>query len=154
MPIKEHQLEEFREIFNLYDEEGDGLIDGSQMGMVIRALGLGPTNEAIDKAAGKSYKKGEKRIPFEEVVPVYEALQKEKAVGTQADFVEALRVFDKDECGKCLGAELRHALMSLGERLTKDEVDDIMDGQEDPEGNINYESFIKKVMAGPFPDEN
>jgi len=26
-------------------------------------------------------------------------------------------------------------------------------GIEDSDGNVNYESFIKKVMAGPFPDD-
>lgn len=42
--------------------------------------------------------------------------------GTYADFVEGLKVFDKEECGKILSAELRHILLALGERLTADEV--------------------------------
>jgi Ca2+-binding EF-hand superfamily protein len=67
--------------------------------------------------------------------------------------MEGLRVFDKDETGKILGAELRHILLALGERLNADQVSEIMDGVEDGEGMVNYEAFIKKIMAGPFPDQ-
>ena len=53
-------------------------------------------------------------MTFEEWLPIYEQLTKEKEVGTFADFMEGLKVFDKDECGKILAAELRHVLMALG----------------------------------------
>lgn len=46
-----------KEVFNLYDDEGDGKIDGTQIGSVCRALGLKPTNAMVHKAAGKEYKK-------------------------------------------------------------------------------------------------
>jgi len=143
-----------KEVFNLFDDVGDGKIDAVQIGTLARALGLKPTQAQVTKAAGAEYKRaGEKRLSLEEFLPIYEQLQKEKEVGTFADFMEGLRVFDKEECGKILVAELRHALLALGERLTVDEADEIVSGIEDSDGNVNYESFIKKVMAGPFPDD-
>jgi myosin light chain 6 len=143
-----------KEVFNLFDDVGDGKIDATQIGTVARALGLKPTQAQVTKAAGAEYKRaGEKRLSLEEFLPVYEQLQKEKEVGTFADFMEGLRVFDKEECGKIMVAELRHALLALGERLTVEEADEIVSGIEDSDGNVNYESFIKKVMAGPFPDD-
>jgi myosin light chain 6 len=146
---------EKQEVFNLFDDIGDGKIDGTQIGTVARALGLKPTQAQVTKAAGAEYKRtGEKRLSMEEFLPIYEQLQKEKEVGTFADFMEGLRVFDKDESGKILVAELRHALLALGERLTVEEADEIVAGIEDAEGMVSYESFIKKVMAGPYPDES
>jgi len=143
-----------KEVFNLFDDVGDGKIDAIQIGTLARALGLKPTQAQVTKAAGAEYKRaGEKRLSLEEFLPIYEQLQKEKEVGTFADFMEGLRVFDKEECGKILVAELRHALLALGERLTVEEADEIVSGIEDSDGNVNYESFIKKVMAGPFPDD-
>jgi myosin light chain 6 len=145
---------EQKEVFGLFDDIGDGKIDATQIGTVARALGLKPTQAQVTKAAGAEYKKsGEKRLSLEEFLPIYEQLQKEKEVGSFADFMEGLRVFDKEECGKILVAELRHALLALGERLTVDEADEIVQGVEDADGNVNYESFIKKVMAGPFPED-
>uniref|UniRef100_A0A1I7ZGY0 EF-hand domain-containing protein n=1 Tax=Steinernema glaseri TaxID=37863 RepID=A0A1I7ZGY0_9BILA len=159
--------DQLKEIFNLYDEELDGKIDGTQIGDVVRAAGLKPTNAMVVKASGQEFKrKGEKRITFEEWLPIYEQLSKEKGlhspgtgyrslreVGSYADFVEGLKVFDKDECGKILVAELRHILLALGERLSAEEVDELLKGVEDAEGMVAYEAFIKKVIAGPFPDE-
>jgi Ca2+-binding EF-hand superfamily protein len=144
-----------KEIFGLFDDVGDGKIDGTQIGTVARAFGLKPTQAQVTKAAGAEFKRpGEKRFAYEEFLPIYEQLQKEKEVGTYADFMEGLRVFDKEENGKILVAELRHALLALGERLTVEEADEIVAGVEDADGNVNYESFIKKIMAGPFPDES
>lgn len=155
MAPKAKSKDEAKEIFNLYDEELDGKIDATQIGDVVRACGLKPTNAMVTKASGAEYKKkGEKRITFEEWLPIYEQLQKEKDVGSYHDFLEGLKVFDKDESGKILAAELRHVLLALGERLNTEEVDEIMMGVEDGEGMVTYDAFIKKVMAGPFPDQD
>jgi Ca2+-binding EF-hand superfamily protein len=144
--------EEAKDAFILYDDEGDSKIDATQIGNVARALGLKPTNAQVHKAAGKEYKKlGEKRLTFEEFFPIFEQLSKEKEAGTFADYMECLKVFDKDESGKIYGAELRHALLSLGERLLIEDVDELLNGVEDGEGLVNYKSFIEKVLAGPFP---
>jgi myosin light chain 6 len=151
MPVK---AEEAKETFSLYDDVGDGKIDCLQIGTVARALGLKPTNAMVHKAAGQEYKReGEKRLSFEEFFPIYEQLSKEKDTGTQADFIEGLKVFDKEENGKVMGAELRHILQALGERLKAEDVDEIMMGVEDADGYINYKTFIDKVLAGPFPEQ-
>jgi Ca2+-binding EF-hand superfamily protein len=155
MSITDKKKDELKEIFNLYDEELDGKIDGMQIGDVVRAAGLKPTNAMVTKASGQEFKrKGEKRITFEEWLPIYEQLTKEKEQGSFPDFMEGLKVFDKEESGKILAAELRHILLALGERLSADEVDEMMKGVEDGEGMVNYEAFIKKVLAGPFPDKD
>jgi myosin light chain 6 len=144
-----------KESFGLYDDVGDSKIDCLQIGDVCRALGLKPTQAQVHKAAGQEYKReGEKRLTFEEFFPIYEQLAKEKEIGTQADFIEGLKVFDKEENGKVMGAELRHVLQALGERLKADEVEEIMLGVEDADGNINYKTFIDKVLAGPFPEQD
>jgi Ca2+-binding EF-hand superfamily protein len=154
MAISDKKKDELKEIFNLYDEELDGKIDGLQIGDVVRAAGLKPTNAMITKASGQEYKrKGEKRVTFEEWLPIYEQLSKEKEQGSFHDFMEGLKVFDKEETGKILAAEVKHVLMALGERLTAHEIEEVMDGVADAEGMIDYAAFIKKVMAGPFPKE-
>jgi len=43
-------------------------------------------------------------------------------------------------------AELRHVLTTLGEKLSEDEVEQLLTGHEDNNGQINYEDFIKIIL--------
>ena len=59
---------------------------------------------------------GNKRVSFEEFLPVYLSCQKKKDEGTMEDFIEGLKVFDKEGNGFINSAELRHVLTSLGKK--------------------------------------
>ncbi|KAJ3676571.1 hypothetical protein LUZ60_003983 [Juncus effusus] len=61
---------------------------------------------------------------------------------------EAFRVFDKDQNGFISAAELRHVMINLREKLTDEEVDEmIREADVDGDGQINYEEFVKVMMA-------
>ena len=49
-------------------------------------------------------------------------------------------MFDKDGNGMISAVELRHVMMNLGEKLTDEEIDQmIQEADADGDGNINYE---------------
>lgn len=48
--------------------------------------------------------------------------------GTADDFIRGFRVFDKEGNGYIGAGELRYVLTSLGEKLSDDEVDELMKG--------------------------
>ena len=55
-------------------------------------------------------------------------------------FLGPLVVFDKDGNGFISAAELRHVMTNLGEKLTDEEVDEmIREADIDGDGQINYE---------------
>jgi len=146
-------IEDVQEVFDLYDfwDGRDGLVDAAKVGDLLRCTGLNPTVSIVNKNGGKD-KFGEKQYKFEEILPIYKAVADEKDTGTFADFMEAFKTFDREGQGFVASAEARHVLTSLGERLTDDEVTNIMKftgTEEDLDGNIKYEEFIKRVMAGP-----
>ncbi|KTG40583.1 hypothetical protein cypCar_00015894 [Cyprinus carpio] len=106
----------------------------------MRALGQNPTNKDVKKILGdpSADDMANKRIDFDAFLPMLktvDAIQK----GTYDDYVEGLRVFDKEGNGTVMGAELRIVLSTLGEKMSEPEIDSLMQGQEDENGSVHYE---------------
>ncbi|KAK2493635.1 hypothetical protein MC885_009419 [Smutsia gigantea] len=143
------QLEEFKEAFELFDRVGDGKILYGQCGDVMRALGQNPTNAEVLRVLGnpKADELKSRRVDFETFLPMLQAVAKNRDQGTYQDYLEGLRVFDKEANGKVMGAELRHVLTTLGEKMTEEEVETVLAGHEDVNGCINYEAFLKHILS-------
>ncbi|GIY18328.1 myosin light chain alkali [Caerostris darwini] len=153
--LKSYEVEECRACFEVYDTTGEGKIDAKWMGSLLRALDLSVTEETVNKNGGTK-KEGEKMLTLEEFLPIYSSVKKSKDMGQIEDLLEGLKVYDKNENGTMMAAELAHVLLSLGEKLVDREVDDIFTAccpPEDEDGYIKYETLLKNIFAGPFPEE-
>jgi len=153
--LNSKEVEKAKLHFGIYDFDGSGKVDCKWLGDLLRSLDTRPTNAAVKKA-GATEKPGEKFLTLEEFLPIYSQVKKDKDCGAFEDLVEGLKVYDKMENGCMLGAELAHVLLFLGEKMEDAQVEEIMKacaGQEDEEGFIKYETFVKNVFAGPFPED-
>lgn len=151
--LSSSEIEDVREVFDLFDfwDGRDGLVDGAKLGDFLRCCGLNPTTAQVI-AHGGTQKFGEKQYKFEEILPHYKEASNDTDCGTFADFMEALKTFDREGQGFINAAELRHILTMMADRLSDADVDTIIKltgTEEDLDGNIKYEGFITKVLAGP-----
>lgn len=64
--------------------------------------------------------------------------RKMKDTDSEEEIREAFKVFDRDNNGFISAAELRHVMTSIGEKLTDDEVDEmIREADQDGDGKID-----------------
>jgi len=91
--------DEMKDGFSLFDKVGDNNIDCGQIGDVMRAFGINPTNAQIKKAQDGIDPEGKKRIAYNRFLPVFETVKKESKPMTFEDYVEGMKVFDRDLVG-------------------------------------------------------
>merc|ERR1711865_79189 len=135
--LTEEQIAEFKEAFSLFDKDGDGTITTKELGTVMRSLGQNPTEAELQDMINEVDADGSGTIDFPEFLNLMARKMK-----------EAFKVFDKDGNGFISAAELRHVMTNLGEKLTDEEVDEmIREADVDGDGQINYEEFVKIMMS-------
>ncbi|CAE6444849.1 unnamed protein product [Rhizoctonia solani] len=136
--LTEEQISEFKEAFSLFDKDGDGTITTKELGTVMRSLGQNPTEAELQDMINEVDADGNGTIDFPEFLTMM--ARKMKDTDSEEEIKEAFKVFDKDGNGYISAAELRHVMTNLGEKLSDNEVDEmIREADVDGDGQINYE---------------
>jgi len=151
------KVEEAKQVFEVFDKKYEGKVDNFYIGDMLRSLGLYATVAECEKR-GQTKKSGEKSMKFEEFLPIYSEFFKmpAKTFGTYEDFMEGLKLFDKESNGMMSLAELTQVLVAMAEKLPVSHVEEVLrstETKEDADGLFNYEIFVRKLLQGPFPSE-
>jgi len=147
--LTEEQIAEFKEAFSLFDKDGDGTITTKELGTVMRSLGQNPTEAELQDMINEVDADGNGTIDFPEFLSLMARKMKDTDTeDNEEELIEAFKVFDRNGNGFISAAELRYVMTNLGEKLTDEEVDEmIREADVDGGGQINYEEFVKMMMA-------
>ena len=144
--IPENRLKEYRDAFEMFDKDKDGTITAKELANVMRSLNQDPSEAELIEMIAEVDQNGNGKIDFEEFVTLMNRRSKE--TDTEEEVINAFRVFDKDANGLISSTELRHIMTTLGDKLTEEEVDEmIREADIDGDGYINYEEFVRMMMA-------
>jgi len=130
-----------KDCFTLYDKDNDGKIAVQDLGLVIRSLGQNPTEAEVNDIAKNMIRGPTFGLPeLTQVIASMAAGSRNK----QEEVRESFSVFDRDGTGMISAAELRHVMTNIGEKLSDQEIDEmIREVEVDRDGQIAYEDMVR-----------
>ncbi|CAC5372060.1 CALM [Mytilus coruscus] len=139
-------VSDFKEVFELFDKDGDGTITTKELDTVMRSLGQNPTENEVKEMVQKVDKDGNGTIEFPEFLQM--ATDMMKSVDLADEVRDAFRLFDNNGDGYITAPELKTILSNNGEKISDEELDAMVkDADVDGDGKINYEEFVS-ILEG------
>lgn len=140
--LTQQQIEEFKDAFMLFDQDGDGKITVEELGTVLTNLGQSPSPTELQDMINEVDVDQNGTIEFNEFLLLM--AHKIQKFDEQDDLRMAFRVFDKNGDGYISASELKSVMESLGEKMTDEQVEEmIREADLDGNGLIDYNEFIK-----------
>ena len=138
--LSEDQKSEIKEAFDLFDAEKTGRIDYHELKVCMRALGFDVKKQEV-LSLMRQYDRNETGSidwgGFSEILT-----EKYLARDPAQEIEKAFALFDDDQSGKISLRNLRRVARELGEKLSDDELQAMIDEfDKDGDGMINNEEF-------------
>jgi Ca2+-binding EF-hand superfamily protein len=135
-----------KKICEIYDWHGKGTLDLFYLGDIVYALGFNITKK-ICMANGQQEEQEKKMGTFDEVVAMVQAICKTpEGCGNYHDYVELCKLYDKNENGTMMLAELENILSNLADEIPKEDTIALLAELADPEDEDGFFPY------GPFLD--
>lgn len=142
------QISEVQDAFNLFDRERRGYVTSKDVSSVMRQLGMSVTEQELQEMIAEVDTDGNGTMDFPEFLAMM--ARKIDSDDGEEECKEAFRVFDKEGNGFISGAELRHIMTNIGDKMTDAEVTEMIQKADiDGDEQINYEEFVKMMLAMP-----
>ena len=92
-------------------------------------------------------RKEKKMLSVEEIFPMYKTCKDSNYQGGFHDFVEMMKLYDKNNDNSMIKNELYKLLTTLGEKMSKQEANDLMKELCEPEDEDGFMPFLRKYST-------
>jgi len=137
------QIQEFKEAFNMIDQNRDGFIDKDDLQQMLASLGKNPDDGYLEAMMNEA--------PGPINFTMFLTLFGERLQGTDPEDVikNAFACFDEDQSGMIHEERLRELLLTIGDRFSEDDVDEMYrEAPIDKNGLFNYQEFTRILKHG------
>jgi len=139
-----------KRICDIYDWDGKGEMDLFFLGDVMYALGMNTTKK-VCVGLGQTEEEGKKFAKYDDIVEKVNAAKgTPDSQGTYHDYIELLKLYDKNSNGTMMLAELENILANLGDEIPKADVQKLFAEIADPEdedGFFPYTPFVDRLTG-------
>jgi len=142
----EEKAELLKETFDMFDKDKNGLINAVELGNILRSLGYEIDEQEPNQLVQEFDSNEDNFIDFNEFLQIIEKRGKYREL--EEELFEAFKIFDKEGKGLIPTSEFKHYMLTLGERMSDDDVDEmIKDADPLESGFISYKDFVNKILA-------
>jgi calmodulin len=143
--LSEEQVSQYKDVFSLFDKDSDGTVPSKELGTIMRSLGSNPTQSELQDLIRELDVTNSGKLDFGDLL---KAMEKEyRKPDTEDQIREAFKIFDKDNSGFISAEELKHVMLNLGEKLSQEEVDEMLKQANVKGDKINYGEFAKVMTT-------
>ncbi|XP_052103548.1 calmodulin-like [Mytilus californianus] len=144
--LTQEQISECRAAFRLFDKDGDGTITTQELGIIMRSLGQNPTDIELKNIIDEVDADGDGTVDFHEFLTMMSKQLSSR--DTAGEIREAFRVFDKEANGFITVEELRDIMGNMGEKMTEEEVEEMIQEVDiDGDGRVYCDEFVKMLTT-------
>lgn len=146
--LTEEQRQEIREAFELFDSDKNGLIDGHEMKVSMRALGFDAKRDEVQRLMQDCAARDQNGQPLMDL-PGFTDIMTEKFSqrDPRQEMIKAFQLFDENNTGKISLRSLRRVARELGENMSDEELQAMIDEfDSDQDGEINLEEFLAIML--------
>ena len=139
--LSEDQVSTFKEVFTLFDKEGEGFISPRELGTVFRLLGMRLNDSEVKDIISKIDTDENGRIEFSEFLSMMDYRMKRSAKEDRNK--KLFRLFDQSQKGFISNVDIAAVMTDLGERLTNHEIAEMMkEADINKNGKISFAEFM------------
>jgi len=132
----------YKEAFSLFDKRGTGRVPADSLGDLLRACGQNPTLAEISEQ-GKNVGKD---FDFDSFLRILNRPGGFRDPGDPEQYFRGFQVFDKDMTGFVGVGQLRYILTNLGEKMSDEEVDELLKAVDTSSGEISYTDLVRTIL--------
>ncbi len=138
---------QYQDAFEMFDKDKDGTITAKELANVMETLtGEKPSLDEINSMIKEVDLNSDGKIELEEFITLM--MKNSPDTQQEEEVINAFRLFDKEGNGLIQTDELKHIMMTIGDKMTEDEADEMIhEADIDGDGTINYEEFVRMMMA-------
>lgn len=130
--------------FSMWDLDGSGSISVGELGKMLRACRLNPTERDVNRMCKKYDADKSGQIDFGEFKKLYQEVLRDADTDPTAVLRESFQAFDVDGNGFIDAAELQYVLTTLGEPLTDKEARALIASVDvNADGKLDYNEFVQ-----------